>query len=249
MSTRPEPADHLPSLSPAATGEPMADRLAAMARDLLEQESLQATVDRIAAHAVDLVDGCDAAGILTLHRGKVQTLAASADVVRDSDRIQGELSEGPCFNAVTDDQPIQRIPDLTTSTDRWPRYAPHARALGIESALGFRLFTRHEILGALNLYSFRPRAFTEASEHLGWLLASHAAVAFAYARTEEQLTTALQTRHEIGTATGIVMERLHLDDDQAAFEVLKKTSQDLNIKLRDVARTIINNKTIPRPPR
>ncbi|HSX99428.1 MAG TPA: ANTAR domain-containing protein [Streptomyces sp.] len=45
------------------------------------------------------------------------------------------------------------------------------------------------------------------------------------------------------------MERFHLSDDQAAFDVLKKTSQDLNIKLRDVARTILNNETIPRPPR
>jgi transcriptional regulator with GAF, ATPase, and Fis domain len=227
----------------------MADRLAAMAHDLLEQDSLQATVDRIAAHTVDLVDGCDAAGILTLRRGQVRTLAATADVVRASDRIQGELGEGPCFNAVTDDQPVQHIPDLTASANSWPRYAPQVGALGIGSALGFRLFTRQGTLGALNLYSFRPRAFTEASEHLGWLLASHAAVAFAYARTEEQLTTALQTRHEIGTATGIVMERFHLSDDQAAFDVLKKTSQDLNIKLRDVARTILNDETIPRPPR
>ncbi len=247
MSVRPQPSGRRPRPSTPASWETTADQLAAMARDLLEQDSLQATMDRISAYAVDLVDGCDAAGILTVRHGAVQSLAATADVVRHSDRIQGELGEGPCFNAVTDDQPVQRLPDLTTSADRWPRYAPQARALGIQSALGFRLFTRHNTLGALNLYSFRPHAFTEAGEHLGWLLASHAAVAFAYARTEEQLTTALQTRHEIGTALGILRERFNLGDDQA-FDLLKKTSQDLNIKLREVARTILNNETIPHQP-
>lgn len=223
----------------------LADRLAVMARDLLAQESLQATVDRIAFHAVGLIEGCDVAGILTLSRKNVQTLTATDDIVRRSDAIQGELGEGPCFNAVTDEEPVQRIPDLRTAGDRWPRYAPRAAELGIRSAMGFRLFTRHHTLGALNLYSFRPNAFSERDEHLGWLLASHAAVAFAYARTEEQLQTALRSRDEIGQAIGIVMERFHLGQDEA-FELLKKTSQDLNIKLRDVATKITPSDGTPR---
>lgn len=45
------------------------------------------------------------------------------------------------------------------------------------------LFADDEDLGALNLYSRKPGAFTETSELAGWLLASHAAVAFSSART------------------------------------------------------------------
>ncbi len=69
--------------------------------------------------------------------------------------------------------------------------------------MGFLLFTEDEDLGALNLYSRRPGAFTEASELAGWLLASHAAVAFSSARTHAQMERAVATRHVIGEAMGI----------------------------------------------
>jgi GAF domain-containing protein len=216
-----------------------------MARDLLAQESLQATVDRIAEHTVGLIDGCDAAGILTLRGRTVRTIAATDDIVRVSDAAQGELREGPCFNAVAAEESVQHIPDLREAGDRWPHYAPRAVELGLRSAMGFRLFTRHNTLGALNVYSFEPNAFSPQDEHVGWLLASHAAVAFAHARTEEQLQAALQSRDEIGQAIGIVRERFHLGQDQA-FAVLKRTSQDLNIKLRDIAEKIARDGDLPR---
>lgn len=223
----------------------LADRLAAMARDLLAQESVQDTVDRISAHAVALIDGCDVAGILTLRRRAVRTISATDDVVRASDAVQGELREGPCFDAVTLEGAVQHIPDLRDAGESWPRFAPRAVELGLRSAMGFRLFDRHNTLGALNVYSYKPNAFTHQDEHVGWLLASHAAVAFAHARTEDQLQTALQSRDEIGQAIGIVRERFNLGQDQA-FSVLKRTSQDLNIKLREIAEKIIRGEELPR---
>lgn len=63
---------------------------------------------------------------------------------------------------------------------------------------GFLLFTDDEDLGALNLYSHHPSAFTETSELAGWLLASHAAVAFSGARTHAQMEQGIATRHTIG---------------------------------------------------
>lgn len=111
--------------------------------------------------------------------------------------------------------------------------------------MGFRLFDRHNTLGALNVYSFEPNAFSPQDEHVGWLLASHAAVAFAHARTEDQLQTALRSRDEIGQAIGIVRERFDLGQDQA-FAVLKRTSQDLNVKLREIAEKIVRGEELPR---
>jgi hypothetical protein len=70
-----------------------------------------------------------------------------------------------------------RIADLTGAHQRWPAYAPRAHKLGVGSMMGFLLFTDEQDLGALNLYSRKPGAFTEASELAGWLLASHAAIA------------------------------------------------------------------------
>ena len=70
--------------------------LANMARDLLAQESVQATLDRIVAHAVELVDGCDHAGILLLHNQRdVETAAATSDVAPSRIAVRDTRST-PC---------------------------------------------------------------------------------------------------------------------------------------------------------
>lgn len=222
---------------PGEVWEQFAVALAEMARDLLAQDSVQGTLDRIVEHATVLINGCDDAGILTVRRGEVHALAATSDVVRRADRIQQDLREGPCFDAVTDRRQIYTIEDLRQPHERWSRFAPELRKLGMGSMMGFLLFTEDDALGALNLYSREPGTFDEAAQRAGWILASHAAVAFSAARTHQQLGHALETRHEIGEAMGILMERYELTED-TAFKLLKKASQDHNIKLREIARRI-----------
>jgi GAF domain-containing protein len=225
--------------------EAVAVRLADMARDLLSQDSVQATLDRIAEHAVELVEGCDAAGILVVRKREVLTIASTDNVARVSDRLQGELREGPCFDATTQKQHVYRIADMTLVGDSWLRYTPRARELGIGSMMGFLLSTTGtDNLGALNLYSSRPDAFTEDSERIGLMVASHAAVGLASARQEANLRVALDTSRTIGEAIGIVMAR-HKMTDTAAFALLRQASQSTNTKLRDVAETVTQTGDIP----
>ncbi|GAA3783379.1 GAF and ANTAR domain-containing protein [Streptomyces phyllanthi] len=216
-----------------------AQQMASMARDLLAQESVDATLRRITGSATELVEGCDAAGILTLSGGEVETLAPTDRLVIDSDQLQERLGQGPCFDAARGSvsERVFRITDFTREQPRWPAYAPQARALGVGSMMGFLLFTEDEALGALNLYSHHPGVFTEASELAGWLLASHAAVAFSSARTQAQLEQAVATRHVIGEAMGILMGSHHLTEEEA-FDVLRRFSQENNVKLREVARRV-----------
>ncbi|WP_225827574.1 GAF and ANTAR domain-containing protein [Streptomyces naphthomycinicus] len=216
-----------------------AQQMASMSRELLAQSSVEDTLTCITSSATELVEGCDAAGILVLHGHTVQTLAPTGRLVIDSDRLQERLSEGPCFDAARTRQGARvfRIADFTHEQPRWPAYAPQARALGVGSMMGFLLYTDDEELGALNLYSREPGAFTEVSETAGWLLASHAAVAFSSARTHAQMEQAVATRHTIGEAMGILMGARHLTEQQA-FDVLRRYSQEKNIKLREVARRI-----------
>ncbi|MDN0199809.1 GAF and ANTAR domain-containing protein [Streptomyces sp. S.PNR 29] len=216
-----------------------AQQMASMARDLLAQETLGATLERITDSAVQLVEGCDAAGILILDGEKVHSLAPTDELVVESDRLQGQLREGPCFDAARPEygERVFRIPDFTEEALRWPAFVPHARELGLGSMMGFLLYTREEELGALNLYSRSPGAFTEASETAGWLLASHAAVAFASARSDAQLREAINTRHMIGEAMGILMGRHNITEEQA-FDILRTHSQKTNTKLRDIARRV-----------
>ncbi|WP_338900558.1 GAF and ANTAR domain-containing protein [Streptomyces sp. TG1A-60] len=213
--------------------------MASLARDLLARDSVDTTLERITSSATELVAGCDAAGILVLHGTRVETLAPTHPLVTDSDRLQEHLGEGPCFDAARSShgERVFRIADLTDEPPRWPAYAPRARQLGVGSMMGFLLFTEDEELGALNLYSYKPGAFGEVSELAGWLLASHAAVAFSSARTHAQMEHAVATRHVIGEAMGILMGSHHLTEDQA-FGVLRRYSQENNIKLREIARRV-----------
>ncbi|MFF4014945.1 GAF and ANTAR domain-containing protein [Streptomyces sp. NPDC001843] len=216
-----------------------AQQMASMARLLLAEESVGATLARITSSAVELVEGCDAAGILLLHGRQVETLAPTEKLVIDSDQLQARLGEGPCFDAAATSkgERVYRIADLTDVAPRWPAYSVQARELGVGSMMGFLLFTEDEDLGALNVYSRKPGAFTEASETAGWLLASHASVAFSSARTHAQMERAVATRHVIGEAMGILMGSHRLTEDQA-FDVLRRYSQENNVKLRDVARRV-----------
>ncbi|MEV7687832.1 GAF and ANTAR domain-containing protein [Streptomyces bungoensis] len=216
-----------------------AESMARLARQLLEQDSVQATLDEIAASAVRLVAGCDAAGILAVRKGRTVTLAACGDVVASCDRLQGEVGEGPCFDLVRrkDDSRVYRIADMSRPQPDWQRFASGARDLGVGSMTGVLLYAENEDFGALNLYSGRPGAFGEEIETAAWLLASHAAVALAGARTIDQLEHGLESRHAIGEAMGILMERHRLSEDDA-FNVLRRISQEHNVKLRDVAQRV-----------
>lgn len=216
-----------------------AEAMARLARQLLEQDSVQATLDEIAASAVRLVAGCDAAGILAVRKGRTVTLAACGDVVAECDRLQGELGEGPCFDLVRrkDDSRVYRIADMSEPQPDWQDFASGARDLGVGSMTGVLLYAENEDFGALNLYSGRPGAFGEEIETAAWLLASHAAVALAGARTIDQLEHGLESRHAIGEAMGILMERHRLNEDDA-FNVLRRISQEHNVKLRDVAQRV-----------
>jgi transcriptional regulator with GAF, ATPase, and Fis domain len=225
----------------------LADALAEMARDLAAQESARATLDRVVTHAVALVEGCEAAGVMVVRRGEVVTLAASDNVAVASDRLQGECGEGPCFDAARNKHEVYRIKDFSTRSEQWPTYAPKARELGIGSMMGFLLYTRDKDLGALDLYSSRTGAFGQQEEHVGWLLASHAAVAMAVAEHIDNLESALETRQVIGEAVGILMARYKLAENDA-FGRIVKASQDSNIKVRDLAETVTLTGDIPQRP-
>jgi AmiR/NasT family two-component response regulator len=65
------------------------------------------------------------------------------------------------------------------------------------------------------------------------IIALEAALAAALAHVE-QLEAALQSRDVIGQAKGLLMEREHIDADEA-FDQLTRLSQVLNVKVRDLA--------------
>lgn len=213
----------------------LARMFADIARELLAQETVGETLSRIIELAVSTVPGCEHAGVLVLRAGQVETQVATSDLVRTSDQLQLELGEGPCIDALRENH-TYRVDDMARET-RWPRYGPKARQLGIGAMLGYQLFTARETLGALDLYAGNTHVFDDHAEEMGGLFASHAAVALAGAQYGAQMSEAVSTRQIIGEAIGILMERYRLTQD-AAFDVLRRASQQRNVKLREVARHV-----------
>ena len=211
----------------------LSQRLADLARDMQHQPDDAAVMDTVVAAAVLTVPGAEEASIsLTQGRRQVVSAAATSDLPRRFDDLQQETRQGPCMDAMYQHETV-RVDDLATDR-RWPELARRAGELGVASMLCFQLFVAGDDLGALNLLSRQPRAFTDESERIGLPLASHAAVAVAQAQKVNHLGTALASRDVIGQAKGVLMERYKITAD-AAFALLARASQDTNRKLHEVA--------------
>jgi GAF domain-containing protein len=222
----------------------MTDQFAAVARSLRSEPSELETLARAIRVAVEVVAGCDYAGItLVRHRSRIETPAATSDVARRSDQLQLELDEGPCLDVLRETEAISS-PDLVHDR-RWPLWAPRvAHELGVRSIMCFRLFTTKESLGALNLYSQRTAAFDVRDHATGLAFAAHLAVAVAASRDIDGQGQAMVNRTTIGQAEGMLMERYSLTPEQA-FTFLKRISQDSNTKLADVAIEFVRSRVTP----
>jgi len=87
----------------------------------------------------------------------------------------------------------------------------------------------------------RTKALILAS-HAGTAL--HALEARLALRKSQDLAAGLEMRSIIGQAQGILMERERITADQA-FDVLRRASQHLNRKLRDVAQQLVDTGESP----
>lgn len=216
----------------ASTGD-VAALMSDLARSLQSERSIENTLQAITHAAVATLPGADMCGIsLVRERRRVETRAATADVVEAIDAAQYETGEGPCLTALWDQRTV-RSDDITTD-DRWPTWRERITEFGIGSMLSFQLFVQDNDLGALNFYATNIAAFGDDDENVGLLFAAHSAVALAGAQEVSGLRAALSNRDIIGQAKGIIMERYDLDAD-AAFQLLVRTSQSTHLKLHDVA--------------
>jgi len=220
-----------------------ADQLAAAARDI-GSEDVTNTLDKSVALAVDLIDGCDAAGVTLVHKGRsVDTPAYTDSAALRGDQLQYELGEGPCMDAVWA-QEVVTSTDLIAD-DRWPKWAPVVvEELEMRSMMCIQLFADEQSLGALNMYSRSVAAFDDDDRHEGLVLAAHVAVALAAAQEIEHLRAAMDRRTVIGQAQGILMERFGVPADRA-FAVLKRVASTSETKLYRVAVDLVESRQLP----
>ncbi len=225
----------------------LADVLFSTPRDA----GLQGLLHRIVAAAIRMVPGADLVSIVFReHDGAWRTVAHSELGAVRVDEIQRDLREGPGVTATEAEGVAVAVEPHLVSTRQWTRFGPRAAELGVHAVMSTGMFPGGSPprFGALNYYSWTEGGLDDADRDHALLLATHAATAVAgvQARTAAelqvaQLEQALESRDVIGQAKGILMERRGLDADEA-FSVLRRTSQDLNVKLREVAETLVTRR-------
>ena len=215
---------------------------ASVSRELLARPDSGVTFDRIAERAVDVVPACDFVGITLRDKGRTRSVAVTAEAAAVCDDLQYEVGEGPCLDAISEDE-AYLIEDVATDP-RWPRWGPRAAGAGAGSILSVRLADDRNTLGALNMYSRKAGAFDSNSVDLGLVFSTHAATAISATNLVAGLQTALQSRHLIGAAQGIVMAQ-HQVSLEAAFEVFRCYSNHTNLPLREVARLVVEHSALP----
>ena len=219
-----------------------AELFAEIAQSLHRAGSTAETAEQILGYACEVLQ-VEHAGITMIRRGRqLETLAASDEIVEQADRLQHDLDEGPCRDSAW-------LGEVCVSQDlanepRWPRWSPAVAELGLRSVLAVELTAGTQRVGSLNLFSTRMRTFSNSDIACGTIFARHVAVALDASHEAENLAIALDGRKLIGQAQGMLMERFKLTGDQA-FDVLKRYSQETNIKLRTVAEMLIETNSFP----
>ena len=218
-------------------------QFAQAARELQGEGDTQHTLDRAVRIATELIPRCDHAGVSVVHRsGFIDTPARTSPLVAAVDRLQYEVQQGPCLDAI-------RVAETVTSVDlsqerRWPRWASRVAELGIASMLCVRLYTSQDTLGALNLLSLTRNGFGDDDATTAGHLAAHLAVALAESQHADDLHSGALNRTVIGQAEGILMERFSLTSNRA-FEVLSRVAQEHDAPLHRVAADLIRTRETP----
>ncbi|MEJ3657912.1 ANTAR domain-containing protein [Actinomycetes bacterium KLBMP 9759] len=236
---------------PASSSGALAAQFVELAEVLLTASTVNEVLTKVmyAARAV-VADASEVSVTLRGRDGRFHTPVATAPFAERLDVLQYDLDEGPCVEATrTPGIGLTASADLRASVE-FPRWGPAAAEFGLRSVLAVGLFPGGDPprMGALNLYSTVPNGLDGADRDIALILAAHASTALATTTAvtagelvAAQLRTALDSRDVIGQAKGILMERRGISADEA-FEVLRAASQNLNVKLTDVARTLASHR-------
>lgn len=208
-------------------------------------EAFLNALTRLAVHRLSHPDS-DAevlCGITLLRRRKAGTVASSSERAQLMDEIQYSYDRGPCLDACRHETAFY-VADLRTDK-RWPEYARDVLGHGIRSILALPFVLPAGDRAAVNLYSEQEGDFSGEARAQAEAFAEQASQGFAVAlrlatdrETAEDLKAAMSSRTVIDLAVGIIMGQNHCDQDEG-FRILRSASNSRNIKLRELATSIV----------
>lgn len=225
--------------------------LVELADSLVEDFDLIDLLTLLSDRCVEILDVSAAGLMLVSAGGDLQRMASSSDAARVLEIFEEESDEGPCPDCYRRGKPVINV-NLAEVNGRWPGFAPKALAAGFRSVHALPMRVRGRTIGALNLFRTDEGQMGDADVVVAQALADVATISIVTQRAaadsqavNEQLQGALNSRIVIEQAKGIVAASLGLDM-QMAFSLLRDHARNGNLKLGDVARSVIDKTVAPR---
>ncbi|MDQ0662881.1 GAF domain-containing protein [Arthrobacter ulcerisalmonis] len=184
-------------------------------------------------------------GVTVLRHRRPEAVAASDAAAKALDELQNGFGDGPCLTALRNRSTLL-VPDLSAEK-RWQPYVRTALEHGVCSILAVPLDLAGEAEAVLNLYSGRSNGFSTEDISSVEVFASQAASSLRLilritqlSEAREDLSAAMQSRTVIDMAIGAIMAQNRCSRD-AAFSILTTASSSRNVKLREVAVSVITS--------
>jgi GAF domain-containing protein len=228
-----------------------ADALEVLRDTLTGEESLDDAMQRLAETAAKAILDADAVTVSVVTPQQPRTAAATDHLLVDVDEKQYSADRGPCLQAARTLQAVRAV--VGEHREEWPEFEAAAAEHDIRAYLSVPVIlpatdrTQAQHLGSLNIYSHTAEAFDPFDEGLMRLFTTAASATISSAqrwqRSREhiqQLERALVSRAVIDQAKGILMA-VHKCTPDEAFSMLVERSQHENVKLRDVAKNLLDS--------
>ncbi len=229
--------------------------LAELQDALLKTDSVEQFLRELAVLAARTVGDSEgmSCGLALRQRGRPASATACSDpLASEADRAQYLSGDGPSLHAIRHARAVN-IHD-TATPNSCPRFCRQAASIGIRSCYAVPLINDREPVGALMLYARRPGAFGPEQVARAAKFAGHASGALTLslrmascADQNDQLRSSIVSRAVIDQALGVIMATERCPQDKA-FALLRSVSRNTNVKIRDLAATIVT-RVSGEPPR
>jgi GAF domain-containing protein len=201
-------------------------------------------LDQLVTACVHVLEVTAAGLLLDDQKGNLALVASSSQETRLLELFVLQNNEGPCLDCVRTG--VSVVSDnLDHDRERWPLFVPAARMAGFRSVAAVPMRLREQTIGGLALFMDVPQPIPDANRRLAQALADVATIGVLQQRSlhrshllSEQLQNALTSRIAIEQAKGVLAERNNLTMDEA-FDALRRHARDNNLKLTDVATSVV----------